>query len=77
MQYRKLSELSKLSNNPRKISESDMARLLESVKKFGILEGRPLLLSDRTGELVIIGGNQRYEAAKKLGIEEVPTELLS
>lgn len=76
MQIRKLSELKKLEGNPRTISTEDMARLVASIKKFGVLEARPLILSDRTGELVVIGGNQRYEAAKKLGITEVPTELI-
>lgn len=76
MQYRKLSELHKLEGNPRTISKEDMDRLVKSIKKFGVLEARPLILSDRTGELVIIGGNQRYEACRKLGIEEVPTELI-
>lgn len=76
MQYRKLADLKKLEGNPRTISKEDMARLVESVKRFGIIEGRPLLLSNRTGELVIIGGNQRYEAAKKLKLKEVPTELM-
>jgi hypothetical protein len=33
-------------------------------------------LSDRTGELVIIAGNQRYDACVQLGIKEVPTVLI-
>ena len=76
MEIRKLSELKKLENNPRTIKSEDMDRLIASIKKFGLLEARPLILSNRTGELVIIGGNMRYEACKKLGIKEVPTELI-
>lgn len=72
----KLSDLVKLPNNPRKISKVDMDRLIASVKKFGILEGRPFLVSNRTGENVIIGGNMRYEACKELGIAEVPVNVL-
>ena len=37
---------------------------------------RPIILSDRTGHLVIIAGNQRYEACVQLGIKEVPTVLI-
>lgn len=40
-----------------------------------MIPGRPLLLSNRTGKLVILGGNQRYEACKKLGITNLPTYL--
>lgn len=76
MEYRKLSELVKLTNNPRTIEKTDMDRLTASIAKFGVLPGRPLILSNRTGELVIICGNQRYEVCKKLKIQEVPTDLM-
>jgi len=72
----KLSELKKLENNPRTIKKEDMDKLVESIKKFGILEARPLIVSTRTGENVIIGGNMRYEACKKLGIKEVPVHVM-
>ena len=75
--YRKLSELKKLPNNPRTIKKADMERLKKSVKNNpDYFEARPVILSDRTGELVIIAGNQRYEAAKALGLSEIPTVLL-
>ena len=77
MEHRKLSELTKLENNPRKISDAEMQILIKSIKDNpDYFEARPILLSDRTGELVIIAGNQRYEAAKALGLETVPTYLL-
>lgn len=77
IEYRPLSELKKLENNPRIIKKKDFERLKQSVKDNpDYFEARPLILSDRTGELVIIAGNQRYEAAKALGMEEVPTVLL-
>ncbi len=75
--YRKLSELTKLQNNPRRIEKEDMERLKSSIRKFWVIPWRPFLLSDRTGELVIIGGNMRYDACKDLGIEDVPTFLMS
>ena len=77
MEYRKLEDLRKLENNPRKISSEDFQILVKSIKDNpDYFEARPLLLSDRTGELVIIAGNQRYDAAKYLGLKEVPTYLL-
>ena len=75
--YRKLTDLKKLPNNPRTIKKADMEKLKQSVKNNpDYFEARPLILSNRTGELVIIAGNQRYEAAKALGMTEVPTFLL-
>jgi hypothetical protein len=77
MQYRKLTELKKLTDNPRIIRDKEFKNLCQSIKdhpKF--FEARPLILSDRTGELVIIAGNQRYEAAKAAGLKEAPTYLM-
>ncbi|WP_407457190.1 DNA modification methylase [Fibrobacter sp.] len=75
--YRKLTELKKLPNNPRTIKKDDMERLKKSIKDNpDYFEARPIILSNRTGDLVILAGNQRYEAAKALKMEEVPTFLL-
>lgn len=72
IQYRKLTELKKLPNNPRTIKKDDMERLKKSIKDNpDYFEARPIILSNRTGELVILAGNQRYEAAKALKMEEV------
>lgn len=76
-EYRPIESLVKLENNPRTIGQVEMAKLIQSLrdnpKHF---KARPLILSDRTGELVIISGNQRYEAAKFLEMDVVPTYLL-
>ena len=75
--YRKIESLSKLENNPRTITPEDMERLKESIRNNpDYLEAHPIVLSDRTGELVIIDGNQRYEACLQLGYDKVPTALL-
>lgn len=74
MKYRNLSELHKLEDNPRTIDKESFASLCQSIQDNpDYFEARPLILSNRTGKLVILGGNQRYEAAKKLGLEKVPT----
>lgn len=77
IEYRKLVDLKKLPNNPRTIKSADMERLKQSIKDNpDYFEARPLILSNRTGELIILAGNQRYEAAKSLGMDEVPTFLI-
>ena len=75
--YRKLSELKPNPKNPRQSTKDAVEKLAESIKanpKF--FEARPILLSDRTGELVIIGGERRSEAAALLGMKTVPTILI-
>lgn len=75
---RPLSSLVRNPKNPRKGTKEAIEKLAESIKgnpKF--FEARPILLSDRTGQLVIIGGERRSEAAALLKMEAVPTILLS
>lgn len=42
-----------------------------------MFEARPCLVSDRTGEKIILGGNARYQAAKEIGYQEVPVIVMS
>ena len=75
--YRKLSELHELPGNPRTIKKDQFEKLKKSIKdNSDYFEARPIILSNRTGKLVIIAGNQRYKAAKTIGMTEVPTILL-
>ena len=54
-----------------------MEKLKESIRNNpDYFEARPLILSDRTGQLVIIAGNQRYDASVELGLIQVPTFLI-
>jgi len=75
IEFRKVSDLFLLECNPRKIAKADFQRLLDSIKINGFWIHRPIALSDRTGKLVILAGNQRLKACRELGIEEVPTIL--
>ena len=75
--YRKPSELTLLAENPRKISAPDMQRLVDSIVADGFWKHRPLALEERDGKLVVLAGNQRLKAAKRLKLAEVPTILYS
>lgn len=77
MQYRKLTDMKKLPGNPRTIRDQQFKTLCDSIRdnpKY--FEARPLILSNRTGEMVIIAGNQRFDAAKALKLKKVPTFLM-
>lgn len=73
--YRKPSELTLLHNNPRTISKEDLERLIDSIRLNGFWEHRPIALEERDGKLIVLCGNQRLKAAKRLKLPVVPTIL--
>ena len=78
VKYVSVEELAHLKNNPRTITKENMDKLVKSIKdNADYFEVRPIIVSNRTGENVIIAGNQRLRAAKILGLEEVPTAIMT
>lgn len=65
---RKIQDINPAKYNPRKITDSELSGLKESLKKFGFVE--PLIVNKRTNTLV--GGHARLRAAESLGFKEVP-----
>tara|TARA_R110000824_G_scaffold283333_1_gene471718 strand:- start:2182 stop:2820 length:639 start_codon:yes stop_codon:yes gene_type:complete len=68
VQRRKISELIPYARNARTHSDEQVAQLAASIKEWGWTT--PVLI-DEAGE--IIAGHGRVMAARKLGIEEIPT----
>lgn len=65
----KTANLKKNPNNPRIIKDVKYKALMRSVKDFPkMLKYRPLLVDESN---VILGGNQRLEAVKDAGLEDV------
>lgn len=76
-QMRNPAEIKELPGNPRTITKAQFEKLKTSIQNNAdYFEARPIILSDRTGELVAIAGNQRLKAARALGLKEVPTALI-
>ena len=76
--YIDIKELVLMDKNPRKISKENFERLKKSLqnnKEF--FEARPIICSNRTGQNIIIAGNQRYKAAKELGMKKVPCVIMT
>jgi ParB-like chromosome segregation protein Spo0J len=67
IQYQPVSELRAYKNNPRKHPEKQIVKLMASISEFGF--SVPALI-DIDG--TIIAGEARIEAARRLGISEVP-----
>lgn len=71
----KLSDLKLNPDNPRNISEEKLDKLAESIKNFPkMMVKRPIVYDENK---IIIGGNMRYRACQKLGMEEIPDEWTS
>ena len=68
----RIIDLTLYKNNPRVHSEIQIERLVNSLKEFGFTN--PVLIDD-TGN--VIAGHGRITAAKKLGLDAVPTITLS
>lgn len=72
----KVSKLTKHPNNPRILRDAQYQTLKKSIEDNpDLLEARPLILSNRTGKNIVIGGNQRLQVVKDLGWLTVPCVL--
>ncbi len=67
IEYRPIESLAAYSNNPRKHPERQLIKLTSSIAEFGFV--MPVLIDD---DGVIIAGEARVAAAKRLGIAELP-----
>ena len=66
-------ELTRLPNNPRKITQHDLNILCDSLRLNGFYPHRPLAVERKDdGSLIVLDGNQRLKAARRLKMKEVP-----
>ena len=71
----KTTEITENPNNPRTITETKFNELVASIKSFPeMLEARPIVVDPNH---VILGGNQRFKAAKAAGLKKVPVYVAS
>ena len=70
--YRQVADLIPYARNARTHSDEQVTRIASSIKEFGFTN--PILIDGDNG---IIAGHGRILAARKLGIEKVPTIELS
>lgn len=69
----KLSEIKPNPNNPRLIKDDKFKKLCQSIKDFPeMLELRPIIVNK---DMIILGGNMRYKAAKEIGLKEIPVKV--
>jgi hypothetical protein len=63
--------------NPRRMDDEQMEQLMESIRRHGFVE--PIVANSgfKGRDGVVIGGHQRLEAAKRLGLDTVPVVWVS
>ena len=69
---KKIVEIKPYQKNARTHSEYQIEKLIASIRTFGFTN--PVIVDE---ENILIAGHGRVEAAKKIGLEEVPTITLS
>lgn len=63
--------------NPRAIKKNKFNKLVKSIEENPeMLDLRELLVYPLDGKYIVIGGNMRYEACKKIGYKEIPCKVL-
>jgi ParB/RepB/Spo0J family partition protein len=67
-----IESLKPWENNPRKNDGKPVAKVAESIKRFGFAS--PIIARKANGE--IIAGHTRWKAAKSLGLDRVPVRYL-
>ena len=76
--YLPIGKLKPNPDNPRLIRDANFKRLVKSLKDCPrLFDARPCICSDRTGDLIVMGGNMRLRAAKELKYSEVPVIVMS
>lgn len=77
IEYLPIGKVKLNEGNPRFIKDDAFKRLVKSLEDCpDLFNARPLLCSDRTGELIVLGGNMRLRAAKELKYKEVPVIVM-
>ncbi len=74
--YVPIDKLIKADYNPRKWDEKALNDLKQSIKRFGIVDPAIVNIAPKRKNIVI-GGHMRIEAAKALGIKEMPVVYLN
>ena len=78
IQYLPPSSIHLNQGNPRLIKNAAFKNLVKSLKDCpSLFDARPCICSDRTGQLIVVGGNMRLRAAIELKYETVPVIVMS
>ena len=70
--YQAVDSLNPRSTNPRTHSKKQIGQIASAIRRFGFTN--PVLVDDANG---IVAGHGRVEAAKAVGLDQVPTVRLS
>ena len=75
--YISTRQLVGLPGNPRKITQRDLNILCDSIRENGFYEHRPCAVEKQGDTFVVLDGNQRLKAARRLKMKTVPCVIYS
>lgn len=75
--YISTRELTGLPGNPRKITQRDLNILCDSIRENGFYEHRPCAVEKQGDTYVVLDGNQRLKAARRLKMKTIPCVVYS
>jgi len=70
-----INDITPYANNAKKHPPWHVNQLTASIEQFSFIT--PIIVREHNGKYIIIAGHGRYEAAKKLGLKQVPVILVS
>ena len=71
-----IKNLRRFEDNPFQVREDDAFKeLLESIRENGIIVPIIVIPAEKENEFVIVSGNRRVEAARRIGLETIPAEV--
>jgi len=77
IQYLPPSKLKVNPDNPRLIKDANFKKLVKSLQNCPeLFDARPCICSNRTGDLVILGGNMRFRCAMDLKYDKIPVIVM-
>lgn len=77
IQYIPINRARANPDNPRTLKSDAFKRLVKSLSECpDLFDARPCICSDRTGELIILGGNMRHRAAQELKYKQIPVIIM-
>lgn len=79
LKYIETTALVGLPNNPRTITQKDLNILCDSIRANGFYKHRPIAVEQQEpdGKYVVLDGNQRLKAARRLKMKTVPVVIYS
>src|SRR3954451_24661220 len=78
LEHLPITKITPNKNNPRRIDianeDEKLSYLMDSIKRFGVMV--PIVVTRRGSRYLLVDGERRFHAAKKVGLESLPAYVI-